>query len=70
MSGNVTFSRVSNAEHIASVLLKMFHLLGIYIFDPRFYYNTFLLSVLWFVSNCSVVRCKSIHESWSWNEII
>ena len=44
MAGDITFSQVSNAEHTAGVLLKMFHLLGIYIFDPRFYYNTFLFS--------------------------
>ena len=44
MSDDVTLSQVSNAEHIAGILLKMFHFLGVYIFGPRFYYNTFLVS--------------------------
>ena len=44
MAGDVTFSQRSSAEHIVGVLLKRFPLLSIYIFGPRFYYNTFLAS--------------------------
>ena len=44
MASDVTFSQVSSAEHTASILLKMFPLLSIYIFGPWFYYNTFLVS--------------------------
>ena len=44
MAGDVTLSQVLSVEHIASVLLERFLLLGIYIFGPRFYYNTFLVS--------------------------
>ena len=44
MAGDVTFSQVSSDEHTASVLLERFLFLGIYIFGPRFYYNTFLVS--------------------------
>ena len=44
MAGDVTLNRVSSAKHTTSVLLEMFSFLGIYIFGPRFYYNTFLAS--------------------------
>ena len=44
MAGDVTFSQMSNAEHTASILLEMFPFSGVYIFGPRFYYNTFLVS--------------------------
>ena len=41
MASEVTFSQVSSVEHTVGVLLDRFSLLGIYIFGPRFYYNTF-----------------------------
>jgi len=44
MVGDITFSQVSSAEHTAGVLLEMFSFLGVCIFGPRFYYNTFLVS--------------------------
>ena len=44
MASDVTFSQVSSAKHTIGVLLDRFSLLGIYIFGPRFYYNTFLVS--------------------------
>ena len=44
MAGDVIFSQMSSAEHTVSVLLERFPLLSIYIFGPRFYYNTFLVS--------------------------
>ena len=44
MTGDVTVSQVSSAEHTAGVLLEKFPLLGIYIFGPKFYYNTFLVN--------------------------
>ena len=44
MAGDVIFSQVSNVEHTTSVLLERFPFLGIYIFGPRFYHNTFLVS--------------------------
>ena len=44
MAGDVTFIQVSSAKHTAGVLLEKFPLLGIYIFGPKFYYNTFLAS--------------------------
>ena len=43
MASDVTFSQVSNAEHTVSVLLEMFPFFSVYIFGPRFYYNTFLI---------------------------
>ena len=44
MAGDVTFIQVSSAKHTVGVLLEKFPLLGIYIFGPKFYYNTFLAS--------------------------
>ena len=44
MTDDVTFSQVSSAKHTVGVLLERFSLLGVYIFGPRFYYNTFLAS--------------------------
>ena len=44
MAGVVTSSQVSSFEHTVGVLLEMFHFLGICLFGPRFYYNTFLVS--------------------------
>jgi len=44
MVGDVSFSQVSSAEHTVGVLLEMFHFLGVCIFGPIFYYNTFLVS--------------------------
>ena len=44
MADDVTLSKVSNAKHIAGILLEMFHFFGVYIFGPRFYYNTFFVS--------------------------
>ena len=44
MAGDVSFSQVSSVEHTTSVLLEMFPFLGVCIFGPRFYYNTFLVS--------------------------
>ena len=44
MAGDITSSQVSSAEHTAGVLLEMFPFLGVCIFGPRFYYNTFLVS--------------------------
>ena len=44
MAGDVSFSQVSSVEHTVDVLLEMFPFLGVYIFGPRFYYNTFLVS--------------------------
>ena len=44
MANDVNFSQVSNTEHTTGVLLEMFPLLGVSVFGPRFYYNTFLVS--------------------------
>ena len=44
MASDITSSQVSSAEYTASVLLEMFHFLGVCIFGPRFYYNIFLVS--------------------------
>ena len=44
MVDDVTFNQVSSAEHTAGILLERFPLLSIYIFGPRFHYNTFLVS--------------------------
>jgi len=44
MASDITFSQVLSAKHTAGVLLEKVPLLGIYIFGPRFYYNTFLVS--------------------------
>jgi len=44
MTGDISFSQVSSAKHTAGVLLEMFPFLGVCIFGPRFYYNTFLVS--------------------------
>ena len=44
MASDIIFSQVSSAEHTVGVLLEMFHFLGVCIFGPRFYYNTFLVS--------------------------
>ena len=44
MAGDITFIQVSSAKHTMGVLLEKFPLLGIYIFGPRFHYNTFLVS--------------------------
>ena len=41
MASDITSSQVLSAEYIASVLLEMFPFLGVCIFGPRFYYNTF-----------------------------
>ena len=44
IANDVTYSQVSSAEHTAGILLEMFSFLGVCIFGPRFYYNTFLVS--------------------------
>ena len=44
MAGDISFSQVLSVEHTVSVLLEMFSFLGVCIFGPRFYYNTFLVS--------------------------
>ena len=44
MASNVTFDQVSSVKHTVGVLLERFPLLGIYIFGPKFYYNTFLVN--------------------------
>ena len=44
MANDVTFSQVSSAENIAGVLLEIFPFLGVCVFGPRVYYNTFLVS--------------------------
>ena len=44
MVNDINCRQVSSAEHIAGVLLEMFPFLGVCIFGPRFYYNTFLVS--------------------------
>ena len=43
MTDDVTFNQVLSVGHTAAVLLERFPLLGIYLFCPRFYYNTFLV---------------------------
>ena len=44
MANDVNFSQVSNTQHTTGVLLEMFPFLGVSVLDPRFYYNTFLVS--------------------------
>ena len=44
MTGDISFNKVSSAEHTAGVLLEMFPFFGVCIFGSRFYYNTFLVS--------------------------
>ena len=44
MADDITSSQVSSAKYTARVLLEMFPFLGVCIFGPRFYYNTFLVS--------------------------
>ena len=44
MANDINFRQVLSTEHIAGVLLEMFSFLGVCIFGPRFYYNTFLVS--------------------------
>ena len=44
MTDDITSSQVSSAEHTAGVMLEMFPFLGVCVFGPRFYYNSFLVS--------------------------
>ena len=44
MADDVTSSQVSSAENTAGVLLEIFPFLGVFVFGPRVYYNTFLVS--------------------------
>ena len=44
MAGDISFSQVSSAEYTARIQLEMFPFLGVCVFGPRFYYNTFLAS--------------------------
>ena len=44
MDGDISFSQVSSAEYTVGVLLEMFPFLGVCIFGPRFYNNTFFVS--------------------------
>ena len=44
MADDITHNQVSSAEYTAGVLQEMFPFLGVCVFGPRFYYNTFLVS--------------------------
>ena len=44
MASDITSSQVLSVEHTTGVLLELLPFLGVCIFGPRFYYNTFLVN--------------------------
>ena len=44
MADDITSSQVSSVEYTTGIQLEMFRFLGVCVFGPRFYHNTFLAS--------------------------